>query len=165
MKPTVPETGRVIRIEGGSAEIMLEGGKSCKGCGAAKIGLCRAGGSSMFLTARNTADAAPGDQVIIGIDARTRRTGYLLAYIIPLASFVAGAVVGNLLGERLSLPSLDVFSAFVLMVLASTWSLRRLKKLDRDYRMEVKRIVSEGEFTQEIQPEEERLYLKYTGHC
>ena len=33
MKPTVPETGTIIRIEGENAVIMMKGGKSCKGCG------------------------------------------------------------------------------------------------------------------------------------
>jgi len=33
MKPTVPETGAIVRIEGENAVIMMKGGKSCKGCG------------------------------------------------------------------------------------------------------------------------------------
>jgi len=31
MKPSVPETGKVITLEGDSAVVMLEGGKSCRG--------------------------------------------------------------------------------------------------------------------------------------
>lgn len=162
MKPTVPETGRVIRLEGNAAVVMIEGGKGCKGCGAAKIGLCRAGGTTMFLTAGNTPLAKPGDQVILGIDRRTQLVGYLLAYIIPLAAFIGGAFAGNLLGARFGMPSLDVILSFVSFVSASAVSLRGLRKLDRSSRMEIKRIVSDGQFTEFCETEEERLYLKYT---
>jgi hypothetical protein len=40
MKPTVPETGTIIRIEGENAVILMKGGKSCRGRGMAEIGLC-----------------------------------------------------------------------------------------------------------------------------
>ncbi len=163
MKPTVPETGKVIELEGNKALVMIESGKGCKGCGAAKIGLCRAGGKTMFLTVRNTAQARPGDQVIIGIDRKTQRTGYLLAYLIPLAAFIAGGVGGYILGERFSIPSLDYLSAFVLLALSSAVTLWHLRKLDRAYTMEIKRAVTDGEFTEFLAPEEERLYLKYLG--
>lgn len=51
MKPTVPETGIIIRLEGDKAVIRLKGGKSYKGCGMGKVGLCRSGDTSMLLTA------------------------------------------------------------------------------------------------------------------
>ena len=165
MKPTVPETGRDIRLEGSGAVVMLEGGKSCKGCGAARIGLCKAGGSVMFLTARNTACSQAGDQVIIGIDRKTQRTGYLLAYLIPLISFIAGAVSGRLAGGRLGLESLDVLLSFVFFGAASLFTFIRLRRLDRSCQMEVKRVVSDGEFREFPDSEEERLYLQHTSQC
>jgi hypothetical protein len=30
MKPTVPETGKIIKVEDSSALVMIEGGKGCK---------------------------------------------------------------------------------------------------------------------------------------
>jgi len=165
MKPTVPEKGTVIRLEGDSAEIMLEGGKSCKGCGAAKIGLCRAGGGSMFLTVRNGLQAGVGDQVIVGIDSRTRLTGYLLAYIIPLAGFLAGAGCGNIIGRYTGVAALDIIAAFTSLAAASFFSFRRLRSLDRTSSMEVKRIVSDGKFDDRPVSDEERLYCKSSGTC
>jgi positive regulator of sigma E activity len=165
MKPSVPETGRVISSEDSSAVVMLEGGKSCKGCGAAKIGLCRSGGRSMFLTARNSKMARPGDQVMIGIDAKTRRTGFLLAYVIPLVAFIAGALAGNIIGMHLDLPSLDILGAFALLFICGAVSLTKLKALDRASRMEITRIVTDGEFRDALTSEEERLYVRYDRIC
>lgn len=165
MKPSVPETGRVISSEDGSVLVMLEGGKSCKGCGAAKIGLCKAGGSSMFLTVKNTLLARPGDQVMIGIDAKTRRTGFLFAYVIPLFAFIGGALAGNIMGMRLNLPSLDILGAFALLFMGSAVSLTKLKALDRASSMEIKRIVSDGEFRDSLASEEELLYVRYNRSC
>jgi len=163
MKPTVPESGRVVRIEGDEAVVVMEGGKACRGCGAAKIGLCRAGGTTMLLNARNTAQAVPGDKVCIGIDRKTRWTGYFLAYLVPLLGLLLGAAVGNILGELYSLPYLDVLTAFFLMTVSSAISLTRLKKLDRSKRMEVSRIMDKAEFSEHQATEEERLYLRYSG--
>ncbi|MBI3377056.1 MAG: hypothetical protein HY035_01455 [Nitrospirae bacterium] len=39
MNPTVTENGTVIRLDGDNALITLEGGRACKGCGAAKTGM------------------------------------------------------------------------------------------------------------------------------
>jgi positive regulator of sigma E activity len=165
MKPNVPETGKVIKLEKSNAVIMLEGGKSCKGCGAAKIGLCRAGNSSMFLTAKNTAQAKQGDQVIIGIDKKTQRLGYILAYLIPLSAFIGGAIIGSFVGERFAIAALDVLLAFVLLVLSAAFSFRKLRELDRSHQMEVIKIISAGEFTEFIKTEEERRYLHYSNQC
>jgi len=164
MKPSVPETGRVITAGEGSAVVMLEGGKSCKGCGAAKIGLCRSGGMSLFLTVRNALMARPGDRVMIGIDAKTRRTGFLLAYVIPLAAFMGGALAGHIMGVRLDLPSLDILGAFALLFIGAAVSLTKLKALDRTSRMEIQRIISDGEFRDAL-TEEELLSVRYNNRC
>jgi len=165
MKPSVPETGRIITIEEGRAVVMLEEGKSCRGCGAAKIGLCRSGGRSMFLTARNAKMARLGDQVMIGIDAKTRRTAFLLAYVIPLIAFIAGALAGNILGLLLDLPFLDILGAFALLFIGGAVSVTKLKALDRASRMEITRIVSDGEFRDAVTSEEELLYVRYDHRC
>lgn len=165
MKPTVPETGRVIKLESSNAIVMFEGGRSCRGCGAAKIGLCRAGGNAMFLTARNSVFAKPGDKVIVGLDRKTQRLCYLLAYLIPLFGFVGGAIMGSLLGDYFDLPSLDVLTACILLALSAAFSFRKLREVDKSRQMEAKRIVSIGEFTEFITTEEERRYLNYADQC
>ena len=165
MKPSVPEKGTVIRLEGREALVMLESGKSCKGCGAAKVGLCRSGGSSMFLTVRSFLPVKPGDQVIVGIDAKTRRLGFLLAYVVPLIAFIGGAVAGDVLGGRLGISSLDVSSAFLSLFAFGAFSLRKLKAIDRTAMMEVKKIVADGEFREYEVTEELQRYLNHPSNC
>lgn len=164
MKPGVPETGTVLRLEGGSAVIMMRGGKSCKGCGAAEIGLCRAGGTSMFVTADNDSGADVGDTVRIELDNRIKIKGFSLAYLVPLASFIAGAMAGNTIGAYLGVPALDIVMGFAGLFLASFFSFRTLRNLDKSHRMVVTRIISDYLFAAERPSDEELRYLKYSGH-
>ena len=119
----------------------------------------------MFLTVRNAITARPGDQVMIGIDAKTRRTGLLFAYVIPLVAFIGGALAGNIMGMLLHLPSLDILGAFGLLFMGGAVSLTKLKALDRTSSMEIKRIVSDGEFRDALTSEEELLSVRYNGSC
>jgi positive regulator of sigma E activity len=163
VKPSVPETGTVIRLEGNSALIMLKGGGSCKGCGAAKIGLCRAGKTSMFLTAGNNLGAGVGDTVRVDLDKRIKRKGYLLAYGVPLLSLIAGTLAGHVIGDYLSTPSLEAIGGFVSLIFASLLSFRRLRMLDKANRMVISKVMSGDTFSGEVMAEEEIGYMKYSG--
>lgn len=144
MKPSVPETGMVVSIEDGMAHIVLQSGDSCRGCGAAKMGLCKPAGNQSVLTAKNTADAVAGDIVKIELDAGIQTKGYLLAFIIPLFSLIAGAVAGNILSGYLSFPALDIVAGFAALIIASLYSLMRLKRLNASSMMVIKKIISAG---------------------
>lgn len=144
MKPSVPETGMVIRLEGSTAHIILQASDSCKGCGAAKMGLCKPAGNQSTLTAKNTLAAKVGDIVKIDLDSGVQTKGYLLAFIIPLGSLVAGTLVGNVLGEYFSMPSLEVISGFTVFIAASLYSFRRLKRLNASSTMIIKEIVPDN---------------------
>lgn len=146
MKPTVPETGKVIRVDRDFAIVLLQAGESCRKCGAAEIGLCKASGGVSTLTVKNTVDAMPGDTVKVGVDKDVRRKGLLLAYVIPIASFVTGTVLGYAGGRELSVPGLEVLCGFASLVIASVLSLRRLKKLNNSSHMAIKEIVSREYF-------------------
>ena len=119
----------------------------------------------MILTARNAKMARLGDQVMIGIDAKTRRTAFLLAYVIPLVTFIAGALAGNIIGMHLDLPSLDILGAFALLFICGAVSLTKLKALDRASRMEITRIVTDGEFRDSLTSEEEQFSVRYNSRC
>ena len=142
MKPTVPETGRVIKLDRDMAVVLLNPEKSCKGCGAAAIGLCKPSGGMSTLTVKNTNHAVPGDTVTVGLDKTVQRRGFLLAYIIPLVSFIAGSVLGYIANAKVSIPSFDAFTGFVFLIASAAWSLRRLKKLDKSSSLTIKEIVS-----------------------
>jgi positive regulator of sigma E activity len=143
MKPTVPETGRVIKLDRDMAVVLLNPEKSCKGCGAAAIGLCKPSGDITMLTVRNTKHAVPGDTVTVALDKRIHRKGFLLAYGIPLLCFFAGSMLGYVINREFSIPSLDVITGFASLLLSATFSLRRLKKLDSSSLMTTKEIVSD----------------------
>ncbi len=140
MKPTVPETGRVLKTEGDMAVVLMRSGESCKGCGAAAIGLCRASGLTATLTVKNTKHAVQGDTVTVVLDKHIRRRGFLLAYGIPLFSFLAGSLLGHMLGPRLSLPSLDIALGFLSLLVSSVVSYRHLRKLNASSTMTISRI-------------------------
>jgi sigma-E factor negative regulatory protein RseC len=163
MKPTVPETGTVLRLEGEKAVIRMKGGKSCKGCGMAAIGLCRAGDTNMLLTAINAVDARAGDTVLVSLDRQTKLKGYFLAYMSPVFALLSGALAGRILGEQLSMPHLDALGGFLILVLASFFSFKKLKHLDNTHNMVIKKVIGDNVFTGEIKSEEERWYPKYTG--
>ncbi len=161
MKPTIPETGTVISLEGDTAIILLKGGGSCKGCGAGKIGLCRPGGNSMTLRADNTIGARAGDTVVVGIGRKVRVKGYLFAYIIPLISFMAGTLIGHVAGAYLGVPSIDVPSGFLSLTTVSMYTFYRLRRLDRTSMMRIKRVVSDSVFEVDTKTDEERRFEGY----
>lgn len=161
MKPSIPETGTVIKLQGDIATVMLKGGESCKGCGQAKIGLCKATSTNMILTVKNHIGAKIGDSVTIGVDKGTKAKGYSLAFIIPLFSLIFGTLLGHIIGKHLSMPSLEVMAGFITLLLASIISLKRLKILDLSSSMEIKSVVSDNRFSESIESDEVRRYSEY----
>lgn len=161
MKPSIPENGVIISLDSGIATVVLKGGSPCKGCGAGKIGLCRPGGNSMKLVAKNTIDARIGDTVEVGIDRSVRRRGYLLAYVIPLVSFIAGALAGHVAGHYLGVPSADVPAGFLALASASFITFRKLRQLDRTSMMTIQRVVRDAVFERDLLSDEERSFELY----
>ncbi len=151
----------MLRTEGDAAIVLLEGGKSCKGCGAAKIGLCRAAGSSMMVTTGNPVGARSGDKVLIGIDKHVRRKGYSLAYLLPLFSFIAGSFAGYVAGDYFSIPNLDAVTGFFSFFATSFFTYIRLRRLDSSCRMSIRRVLSEGTFVTDMKSDEELRYESY----
>lgn len=141
MKPAIPDTGTIIRLEGENAVIRMRNDGSCRKCGAAAIGLCK-GGFMQELTAANPKQARVGDSVKIGLVQGVQLKGYLLAYVIPAASLVFGALGGHFLGTCAGLPSLDVIGGFFSLVAASFLSFRRLKRLDSSSSIEIVNVLS-----------------------
>jgi positive regulator of sigma E activity len=161
MKPTVPETGMVLKTEGDTALLLLMGGGSCKGCGAAKMGLCSAGKGSMMVHAGNAIGAHAGDTVLVGIDETVRWKGYALAYLLPLFSLVVGSTAGYIAGEYFAIPFLDAVTGFSAFLATSTLTFLRLRRLDRTCRMAIKKVLSDGVFSVDIKSDEERRYEQY----
>ncbi len=136
MKPSIPDTGTVIRLEGNNAVVRMEGHESCWKCGAAAIGLCKAG-LMQVLTVRNTKLARVGDRVRIGLIQRVQYTGYVLAYVVPAAALILGAVAGHFLGDFAGFPPLDIIAGLTSLIVASFFSLRRLRRLGSSHSIEI----------------------------
>jgi len=143
MKPGIPDTGTVLRLEGENAVIRMKHEGSCRKCGAAAMGLCK-GGLMQELTIRNSERARVGDIVKIGLVPRVLYTGYVLAYVIPAAALVFGMVGGHFLGAYAGFPPLDIISGFFLLIIASFFSLRRLRHLDSMSAIEIVNVLSDS---------------------
>jgi positive regulator of sigma E activity len=136
MKPGIPETGMVIRLEGDRAVIRMKKEGSCGKCGVAAAGLCT-GGLMQVLTVKNSKRARVGDTVKIGLVRGVKFKGYFLAYVVPSAALVLGAAGGHFLGAYAGFPSLDAIAAFSSLIVASFFSFRRLKRLDASSSIEI----------------------------
>ena len=115
----------------------------------------------MVLHAENTLGARAGDTVVVGIGRNVRVKGYLLAYIIPLISFMAGTIIGHIAGAYLGVPSVDVPTGFLSLTAVSIYTLRRLRRLDRTSMMRIKRVVSDSVFEVDSKSDEERRFEGY----
>ena len=130
MKPSLPEIGTILKLQGDSAIVIMKSGEACKGCGQAKIGLCKSSGYTLFVTAKNYIGAKVGDRVTVGLNRGIRIRGYLLAFIIPLVSLISGALIGDVVGRHFSISSLDVVVSFSFLIVTSFFSFKKLKHLD-----------------------------------
>lgn len=160
MKPTIPDTGTVIRLEGENAVVRMKNDGSCRKCGAAAIGLCK-GGFMQVLTVRNPKRARAGDSVKIGLVQGVQFKGYLLAYVIPAAGLVLGAVGGHFLGTYADFPSLDVIGGFSSFFAASFLSFRRLKRLDSSSSIEIVNVLADPRGQESPRSDEEMLSEYY----
>ena len=142
MKPSIPDTGTVIKLEGEKAVIRMKHEGSCRKCGAAAIGLCK-GGLMQELTVGNSMRARVGDTVKIGLVQRIQYAGYLLAYVIPAAALLVGMAGGHFLGTYAGFPPLDIIAGFTSLVVVSYFSLRRLKRLDSTSAIDIVQVLAD----------------------
>lgn len=136
MKPSIPDTGTVIKLEGENAVVRMKGDGSCRKCGVAALGLCR-GGLLQVLTVKNTKRARVGDSVKIGLVQGVQYQGYFLAYVVPSAALVFGILGGHFLGVYAGFPPLESIAGFFSLIAVSFLSLRRLKRLDSTSSIEI----------------------------
>ncbi|MHB8844028.1 MAG: SoxR reducing system RseC family protein [Nitrospirota bacterium] len=142
MKPSIPDTGTVIRLEGDHAVIRMKHEGSCAKCGAAAIGLCK-GGLMQELTVKNSQQARIGDTVKIGLVRGIQYRGFFLAYVIPAAGLLLGITGGHVAGAHAGFPALDILAGFFTMIAAAFFSLRRLKRLDAVNSIEIMQVISD----------------------
>ncbi|SDL54022.1 positive regulator of sigma(E), RseC/MucC [Geoalkalibacter ferrihydriticus] len=96
------ETGTVIEIKDGQTAVVLCSKSSmCESCAA--MDSCRIGDDSgeRLVEARNLLNAVIGDHVRIATSTRSFLQSSFVLYMLPLVFLVTGAIVGQLLAERI----------------------------------------------------------------
>lgn len=142
----IEEQGTIIRIVSGIAYISTEQGSECDSCGSKA--LCKPGeDKSMIVEAQNPIDAQVGERVLFTVGAATVLKAGMMLYLVPLLSFIAGVVVGQVLGPKL-LPdsNLDLVSGILgfVFVGASFLALRiygKRAETDAAYRPTIVRVI------------------------
>jgi len=96
------EAGVVLRVEGELAIVKTKRSTMCDGCHSGSV--CRAlgGGSDMEVAARNEAGAKVGDEVRVTVASKTFLKASFLAYMVPVAALIIGALLGSTMGRTLS---------------------------------------------------------------
>lgn len=96
----IEEHARVMRTDGAYVEVLAERHSACGGC-SVKSG-CGTSLIADWFSKRplrfrllNAVDAAPGDQVVIGLDEGALQRGSLLLYALPLLGLLVGALAGE----------------------------------------------------------------------
>ena len=119
------ETGVVLRIDDGMAEISFVRTSACAKCG--RCGLLSETGEAT-LRLKTSENLEPGDTVTVELPEKTLFQASLLAYGIPLVAMLAGLLLGAFVQARLNLSlSQDVAAAIgALLFTAAAFGFLRL---------------------------------------
>jgi sigma-E factor negative regulatory protein RseC len=120
----IEEQATVVEVNADQIVVQTLRKTSCNSCGASKACgaavLAKAIGQKHSLVTISKAKSAlpelsPGDQVIIGINESMLLSGSMLAYLAPLGSMIAFALIASWLGGLLSWSGElhIIFSAFI----------------------------------------------------
>jgi sigma-E factor negative regulatory protein RseC len=99
----ISEPGIVKRATGTKAWVVTTRSEMCEAC--ASQGACKVlgGGKEMEVEAINTAQAKPGDQVLLTLEDQSLIKLSFLVYMFPILALIAGAALGQKVGPLLSI--------------------------------------------------------------
>jgi sigma-E factor negative regulatory protein RseC len=99
----ISEQGIVKRAIGSKAWVVTTRSEMCEAC--ASQGACKVlgGGKEMEVEAINTAQAKPGDQVLLTLEDQSLIKLSFLVYMFPILALIAGAALGQKVGPLLSI--------------------------------------------------------------
>lgn len=103
MKQMIEETATVVRVEEGAAWVSVQTRSACGHCGAsADCGTAMIaklfGEKENLLRLANPLGVVAGDRVVIGVSNALLLKASMLAYLLPLVSFIAVVGIGQWLG-------------------------------------------------------------------
>jgi positive regulator of sigma E activity len=135
------ETGTVLNTDGAWATVITNKSKSCRECGKAQAGICGKSGAGMVIKVRNSAGALNGDTVELGLDKATHIRAYFLAFILPVVILFIFAFTGSIISLSVGIKSLDVIAGFTGLTLSIIFSFKRIRKLDKTIRLQIRKVL------------------------
>ena len=133
------EVGRVIRIKGNKAEILLHSRTACGTCGARFA--CSAGaGVDRIMTITNRLNARVGDQVEIELTEKTRILSALLIFFMPLLLMVIGYFVASAIFHSQGIGILGAVLGFVISGVI-LWTANKMAVKNQRVNPQMKRLV------------------------
>jgi sigma-E factor negative regulatory protein RseC len=141
----IEETGTVTKVDGIMARVTVHKRGACEGCAAQ--GSCESTPEGMEIEALNPVRAKEGQTVIVSMKAQTYLKGTMFVYGLPLAIFIAGAIIGKNIGDRyipdMSSDLVAAITAFAALILSliglRAWASKAETKAE--YRPVIERIV------------------------
>lgn len=158
----ISETVRVLSTDGRRAVVRVEGGSTCRRCGLAAMGLCRAGAEGMSLEVENPIGARVGDIAYLSLRNGARRRGFFYAYFLPILVLFSGLGVGLYLSSITGLDGLDVAIALLSLFASLIYSIKKLSGLEGRERLFISKILKDGDFSFQDNPEALDYLIAYS---
>lgn len=139
------EKGIVTKVYPTHALVMSSKSSACEACSSRDACEMMGGGKQVEIKAINSANARPGDRVVISIKPSSLFKLTFLLYILPIIMLLIGAILGENMGASSSMDS-SVFSAilgfvfFFSSLICIVFITRRLEK-KKVYQPEIIRIL------------------------
>jgi positive regulator of sigma E activity len=124
-----------------TAKIMLYKHKKCHGCGACNKHMHP---GSVF-PASNAVRAKEGDVVDVDVHKKFSMTEFSLMYLLPVAAFFAGLMIGTLLFPGKSGGAASVATAFLLLLAAIAGNFVFRKNYHPDYTVSIVKVIRPAE--------------------
>jgi sigma-E factor negative regulatory protein RseC len=129
----IEEEGIVMETAGGMAKVSILAKSACEKC--ASAGVCHPEGEDSYMEATNPLGAKKGQRVKVVVAPQVFLKASIILYGVPMAVFVAAAIIGKNIGERYAGEAnsdLWAFLSGVAFTLVSFFFIRRYnKKVER----------------------------------
>ena len=129
----IEEEGIVVEVHGDIARVAVLAKSACEKCAAS--GVCHPGGDDSFLEATNPLNAKKGQKVKVVLAPQLYLKASIILYGIPMAVFVAAAIIAKTVAVRFGAEAgsdLWAFLAGAVSLVVSFFFIRRYnKKVER----------------------------------
>lgn len=107
------EHGLVVQIKGKNAVIKTQRTSACDNCSSKKSCGTGGAGSDVLVEVENPAGAKVGDRVAFSVGSTSILKAGLIIYLVPILSFIAGVVIGQVVSGSLPGINPDLVSGLI----------------------------------------------------